>query len=48
MPKPRLAGDQRIWDVEELDLAFKNLPREDGGYGSELTEATTDSWTDYR
>ena len=23
MPRPRLAGGRRIWDVEELDLAFK-------------------------
>jgi excisionase family DNA binding protein len=30
MPRPRLAGGRRIWDVEELDLAFKALPREGG------------------
>ena len=30
MPRPRIAGGRRIWDVEELDLAFKALPREGG------------------
>jgi len=30
MPRPRLAEGRRIWDVEELDLAFKALPREGG------------------
>jgi excisionase family DNA binding protein len=30
MPRPRLVGGRRIWDVEELDLAFKALPREGG------------------
>ena len=27
MPRPRLLGRRRIWDVEELDLAFRALPR---------------------
>ncbi len=30
MPRPRLAEGRRVWDVEELDLAFKALPREGG------------------
>ena len=30
MPRPRLAEGRRIWDVEELDLAFRALPREGG------------------
>jgi hypothetical protein len=47
MPKPRLAGGRRIWDVEELDLAFKNLPREDGAASSGLAEAKVDSWADF-
>jgi excisionase family DNA binding protein len=25
MPRPRLAGNRRIWDIEELDVAFKAL-----------------------
>ena len=47
MPKPRLAGGRRIWDVDELDLAFKSLPREDGETSSGLAETTTDSWADF-
>jgi excisionase family DNA binding protein len=30
MPRPRLAGGRRVWDVAELDMAFKMLPREGG------------------
>jgi hypothetical protein len=30
MPRPRRVGARRIWDVEELDLAFRALPREGG------------------
>jgi hypothetical protein len=30
MPRPRLAGCRRIWEVDELDLAFRSLPREGG------------------
>jgi hypothetical protein len=30
MPRPRLAHGRRVWDIEELDLAFKALPREGG------------------
>ena len=44
MPRPRLAGRRRIWDVEELDLAFKALPREGG---DEPSEVDANSWTDY-
>jgi hypothetical protein len=47
MPRPRVAGGRRIWDVEELDLAFKALPREGGE--DELFGATSgNSWTDYQ
>ena len=45
MPRPRIAGSRRIWDVEELDIAFKALPREGG---EDTGEAGTDSWTDFR
>ncbi len=41
MPRPRLVGRRRIWDVEELDLAFKALPRE-GGDGEPIFVA--DGW----
>lgn len=30
MPRPRLVDRRRIWDIDELDLAFKALPREGG------------------
>jgi predicted DNA-binding transcriptional regulator AlpA len=29
MPKPRLIDCRKVWDVQELDLAFDELPRED-------------------
>lgn len=41
MPKPRIADGKRLWDVDELDIAFKNLPREGG-------DAPADSWADFR
>ena len=48
MPRPRVIGERRIWDVEELDLAFKALPRE-GGDGEPVFETDeADSWADYK
>jgi predicted DNA-binding transcriptional regulator AlpA len=46
MPRPRIIGARRIWDVEELDIAFRALPRE----ASEDTGATCneDSWADFK
>jgi excisionase family DNA binding protein len=47
MPRPRVVGGRRIWDVEELDIAFKALPREGrdetpfGGEGG-------NTWADYK
>ena len=32
MPRPRVIGGRRIWDIEELDLAFKSMPREGGDH----------------
>ncbi len=46
MPRPRIAGGRRIWDVEELDLAFKSLPRE-GGEAEVIFASESDSWADY-
>lgn len=46
MPQPRMAGRRLIWDVEELDLAFKALPRK-GGDDATFGETGGDSWTDY-
>jgi hypothetical protein len=30
MPRPRLIGTRRIWDVTELDAAFLDMPHEGG------------------
>jgi hypothetical protein len=46
MPRPRLIGERRIWDVEELDLAFKALPRE-GGEDRPIFHSGGDSWADF-
>ena len=48
MPRPRLAGGRRIWDVDELDLAFKALPREGGESEAIFTEGKGDSWADFK
>lgn len=47
MPRPRMAGDRRIWDIEELDLAFKALPREGGDVEPIFTSGEADSWADF-
>ena len=47
MPRPRLIGGRRIWDVEELDLAFKALPRERGDAEPAFADGPDDSWADY-
>lgn len=39
MPRPRVLGSRRIWDVDDLDAAFKDLPRE--GDAGEI-----DTWAD--
>lgn len=39
MPRPRLLGSRRIWDVDDLDAAFKSLPKE--GDAGEV-----DTWAD--
>ena len=44
MPRPRLAGRRRIWDVDELDSAFRDLPRE----GGEATDGEASSWADFK
>jgi hypothetical protein len=47
MPRPRIAGRRRIWDVEELDLAFRALPREGENGPEDMTSETSNSWSDY-
>jgi excisionase family DNA binding protein len=46
MPRPRVIGGRRVWDVEELDLAFKAMPRE-GGDAEGIVDHTGNSWADY-
>ena len=48
MPRPRLVGERRIWDVEELDLAFKALPREGGETEPIFQSNDLDSWADFK
>src|SRR5262245_42180368 len=47
MPRPRLVGGRRIWDVEELDLAFRALPREGEEGEAIFAEGKRDSWADF-
>ena len=30
MPRPRNIDSRKVWDIYELDVAFEELPREDG------------------
>jgi hypothetical protein len=49
MPRPRIVGRRRIWDVDDLDFAFKALPREPGiSVPSEVPAEDADSWSDYQ
>jgi hypothetical protein len=43
MPKPRVAKGRLVWDRQELDLAFDELPRE----GEDASDMN-DSWADYQ
>lgn len=47
MPRPRVVGSRRIWDVDELDLAFKALPREHGEGDVVFVDGEIDSWADF-
>lgn len=38
-PRPRLQNSAKTWDVDELDAAFKSLPRESG--------KIKNTWDDY-
>jgi hypothetical protein len=48
MPRPRIISGRRIWDIEELDMAFKALPREGGDTEPAFEAGEVDSWGDYR
>ena len=46
MPRPRLVGQRRIFDAEELDQTFFGFPREGGiepSFGEEI-----DTWADFK
>lgn len=47
MPRPRLAGRRRIWDVDELDQAFRELPREGGEDAPIFVTEDDNSWADF-
>lgn len=36
MPKPRRIDGRRVWDVDELRLAFKSLPHDGDGEDGEI------------
>jgi hypothetical protein len=44
MPRPRLIGKRRVYDIEELDAAFKAMPRE----GGETEDEPPDSMADWK
>lgn len=35
MPRPRLIDRRRLWDIDDLDAAFRSLPIESGGAGDD-------------
>ena len=47
MPPPRLIGKRRVWDVDELDIAFRALPHETSNLAPDRNGFGTGSWTDY-
>ncbi len=48
MPRPRVAGARRIWDINELDRAFLSLPRDAGTGKADIVDSDNgDSWSDY-
>jgi hypothetical protein len=48
MPRPRVIDGRRVWDVEELDLAFKLMPREGGDGNPAFTTGQSSSWADFK
>ncbi len=47
MPRPRVVGSRRIWDVDELDIAFRALPREGDDEPIAGSEGEN-SWSDFK
>jgi hypothetical protein len=46
MPQPRMADNRCVWDVDEIDFAFRELPRRGSGDSLDL-HAVGDSWDDF-
>ena len=42
MPKPKVVGSRRIWDIDELDAAFRDLPREGGDRDDDIVDTMAD------
>ena len=42
MPRPRLIGKRRVYDIEELDLAFGTMPREGGAFEDDANDSMAD------
>lgn len=42
MPQPKELGTRLVWDVDELDLAFRSLPSKGEA------PIAVDSWSDFR
>jgi hypothetical protein len=47
MPRPRVVEGYRIWDIEEVDLAFSALPRQ-GDETQPIAAREGDTWADFR
>ena len=47
MPPPRLIGKRRVWDVDELDIAFRALPHETSDLAPDHNGFGAGSWTDF-
>ena len=47
MPRPRIVGGRRIWDIRELDDAFDQLPRDDARPENGRLKLG-DSWSDFQ
>jgi len=46
MPPPRIIGGRRVWDIDELDAAFKAIPHE-GHDGSIYDQTPANSFSDF-
>jgi hypothetical protein len=42
MPRPKLIGRRKVWDVEEVQAAFKALPHD-----MQLEDGDANTWADF-